>query len=120
MRYLLSFRAVYSQRDCYIFDDPLSAVDAHVGRHIFENVMMGLLKGRNVLLITNQLQYLPHASNIYVLNDGVIVESGKYLDLLNNGKQFASLMEKFGIIDDESDLNKKKSVSNWLEGLNQC
>lgn len=105
---------MYSQRDCYIFDDPLSAVDAHVGRHIFENVMMGLLKGRNILLITNQLQYLPHASNIYVLNEGVIVESGKYADLVNNGKQFASLMEKFGIIDDESDLNKKKSVSRLV------
>jgi ATP-binding cassette subfamily C (CFTR/MRP) protein 1 len=63
-------RAVYSQRDCYIFDDPLSAVDAHVGRHIFENVMLGMLKGRNVLLITNQLQYLPHATTIYVLSDG--------------------------------------------------
>ena len=30
------FRAVYSDADIYLMDDPLSAVDANVGRHLFE------------------------------------------------------------------------------------
>ena len=31
-------RAVYANKDLYLLDDPLSAVDAHVGKHIFEQV----------------------------------------------------------------------------------
>lgn len=49
-------RALYSQRDIYIFDDPLSAVDAHVGQHIFAKAISGFLKDKPVLFITNQLQ----------------------------------------------------------------
>ncbi|KAA6378290.1 MAG: hypothetical protein EZS28_026183, partial [Streblomastix strix] len=57
-------RAVYSDRDIYILDDPLSAVDAHVGRTLFEQCIDGRLKGKTRLLITNQLQYLDRADNI--------------------------------------------------------
>ncbi|ESP02032.1 hypothetical protein LOTGIDRAFT_111468, partial [Lottia gigantea] len=41
-------RAVYNDADVYLMDDPLSAVDSHVGKHIFENVMgaNGLLKDK--------------------------------------------------------------------------
>lgn len=41
-------RAVYQKADVYLLDDPLSAVDAHVGRHIFDHVISneGLLKGK--------------------------------------------------------------------------
>lgn len=37
-------RAIYSNRDIYLLDDPLSAVDTHVGKHIFENVIRYALK----------------------------------------------------------------------------
>lgn len=41
-------RAVYQNSDVYVLDDPLSAVDAHVGKHIFNKVLgpSGLLKGK--------------------------------------------------------------------------
>lgn len=41
-------RAVYCDSDIYLFDDPLSAVDAHVGKHIFENVIgpKGMLRNK--------------------------------------------------------------------------
>ena len=48
-------RALYSESDCYIFDDPLSAVDAHVGQHIFRHAILEMLKDKPVLFITNQL-----------------------------------------------------------------
>jgi ATP-binding cassette subfamily C (CFTR/MRP) protein 1 len=46
-------RAVYQACDCYLLDDPLSAVDAHVGKHIFDHVIgpHGLLQNK-VSLIT--------------------------------------------------------------------
>ena len=41
-------RAVYFNSDIYLLDDPLSAVDSHVGKHIFQNVVgkKGLLKNK--------------------------------------------------------------------------
>lgn len=49
-------RAVYSNKDIYLLDDPLSAVDAHVGKHIFEECIKKALKGKSILLVTHQLQ----------------------------------------------------------------
>ncbi|GCB76940.1 hypothetical protein scyTo_0017522, partial [Scyliorhinus torazame] len=49
-------RAVYSDQDIYLLDDPLSAVDAHVGKHIFEQCVKKILRGKTVILVTHQLQ----------------------------------------------------------------
>ena len=68
-------RAVYSGANFVIFDDPLSALDAHVGRQVFEEAIMKMLvqRGRTVLLVTHQLQYLPRAHNVIVMKDGQAV-----------------------------------------------
>lgn len=73
-------RAVYSGADIYLFDDPLSAVDSHVGKHIFDNVLgeNGILKGKTRLLVTHAIVYLPKIDDIYVMVDGEITESGSY------------------------------------------
>jgi ATP-binding cassette subfamily C (CFTR/MRP) protein 4 len=62
-------RAVYKDADIYLLDDPLSAVDAHVGRHLFDDCIKGFLRHKAVLLVTHQLQYLTHAHNILILNN---------------------------------------------------
>lgn len=49
-------RALYSNRDIYILDDPLSALDAHVGNHIFNNAIKKQLRGKTVIFVTHQLQ----------------------------------------------------------------
>ena len=49
-------RAYYSDRDIYLLDDPLSAVDAHVGKHIFTHCIRGALRGKTVLFVSHQLQ----------------------------------------------------------------
>ena len=49
-------RAYYSDRDIYLLDDPLSAVDAHVGKHIFNHCINGVLRGKTILFVTHQLQ----------------------------------------------------------------
>jgi len=38
------FRAVYKQADIYLLDDPLSAVDVRVGKHLFEKCILGTIK----------------------------------------------------------------------------
>lgn len=62
-------RAVYKKADIYLLDDPLSAVDAHVGRHLFDDCIIGFLRNKAVLLVTHQLQYLTQANNILILNN---------------------------------------------------
>jgi ATP-binding cassette, subfamily C (CFTR/MRP), member 1 len=73
-------RAVYSGADIYLLDDPLSAVDSHVGKHIFDNVFSenGMLRGKTRLLVTHAVVFLPKVDEIYVMVNGEITESGSY------------------------------------------
>ena len=81
-------RAMYSRAPIVILDDPFSAVDSHVGEHMFEHVAMGLRKaGRTVLLITNQLHFVPHADYIGVVKNGRIVEQGTFASLTDESRE---------------------------------
>ncbi len=74
-------RAIYSQRELYLLDDPLSAVDVHVGRHIFDHCLHpkhGLLKGRTVVMVTNSVTYLPQVDRVIVIQDGSVVATGDF------------------------------------------
>lgn len=51
-------RSIYRKADIYLLDDPLSAVDAHVGRHLFEACIKTFLKDKAVILVTHQIQHL--------------------------------------------------------------
>lgn len=87
-------RAVYSKADIYLLDDPLSAVDSHVGKHIFDNVIgpNGLLAGRTRLLVTHGISFLPQTDFIYVISNGEITESGLYSKLLEQKGAFADFI----------------------------
>ncbi|XP_056287089.1 ATP-binding cassette sub-family C member 4-like isoform X2 [Pseudoliparis swirei] len=87
-------RAVYQDADIYLLDDPLSAVDAEVGRHLFEKCICGLLKNKLRILVTHQLQYLKSADQIVVLKEGHMVAKGKYAELQRSGVDFTSLLKE--------------------------
>lgn len=76
-------RAMYSKSPIVILDDPFSAVDAHVGEHMFANVARAMANsGRTVLLVTNQLHFVPEADYCCVLKKGRIAEQGSVGQLL--------------------------------------
>jgi len=79
-------RAAYHDADIVLLDDPLSAVDAHVGRYLFENLIgnTGLLKNKTRVLVTHNLSYLHKVDRIMVMIDGEIVEQGTFNELKNN------------------------------------
>ena len=82
-------RAVYREADTYLLDDPLSAVDVHVGRHLFSKCIRGFLKKKAVILVTHQLQYLQEADEILVLKNGQVEERGDFQHLVQNGMDFS-------------------------------
>jgi ATP-binding cassette subfamily C (CFTR/MRP) protein 1 len=87
-------RAVYANSDVYFLDDPLSAVDSHVGKHIFEKVLgpEGLLKNKTRVLVTHGITYLPQTDKIIVLKDGEVSESGTYQELLDKKGAFSEFL----------------------------
>uniref|UniRef100_A0A672VF02 Multidrug resistance-associated protein 1 n=1 Tax=Strigops habroptila TaxID=2489341 RepID=A0A672VF02_STRHB len=90
-------RAVYCNADVCLFDDPLSAVDAHVGKHIFENVIgpKGILKNKTRVLVTHAINYLPQMDTILVMSDGEISEMGSYQELLKQDRAFAEFLRTY-------------------------
>ncbi|CAH8355413.1 unnamed protein product [Eruca vesicaria subsp. sativa] len=85
-------RAVYQEADVYLLDDVFSAVDAHTGSDIFKKCVRGALKGKTVLLVTHQVDFLHNVDCILVMRDGMIVQSGKYDELVSNGLDFGALV----------------------------
>lgn len=87
-------RAVYNDAQVYFLDDPLSAVDSHVGKHIFEHVIgpNGILKKKTRVLVTHGITYLPQVDNIIVLKSGEVSEMGTYKELLNKKGDFADFL----------------------------
>ncbi|XP_054848807.1 ATP-binding cassette sub-family C member 6 isoform X2 [Eublepharis macularius] len=102
-------RAVYRKAEIYLLDDPLSAVDAQVGQHIFEQVIgpNGLLKDKTRLLVTNAVHLLSQVDNIIVMANGQISETGSCQELVQRDGTFAEFLES---------LNTKKKEDQALPG----
>uniref|UniRef100_A0A8C2UHN5 ATP binding cassette subfamily C member 3 n=1 Tax=Coturnix japonica TaxID=93934 RepID=A0A8C2UHN5_COTJA len=92
-------RAVFSSSDIYLLDDPLSAVDSHVAKHIFDQVIGpdGVLKGKTRVLVTHGIGFLPQVDHIVVLADGKISEMGSYQELLKQNKAFAEFLRNYAL-----------------------
>ncbi|XP_053965144.1 probable multidrug resistance-associated protein lethal(2)03659 [Anastrepha ludens] len=85
-------RAVYRKADIYLLDDPLSAVDSHVGRHLFDQCVRGFLRRNIVILVTHQLQFLENADLIVIMDKGRISAVGTYDSMRSTGLDFANLL----------------------------
>ncbi|KAG0255134.1 hypothetical protein DFQ27_006425 [Actinomortierella ambigua] len=77
-------RAVYANADVYIFDDPLSAVDAHVDHHIFEEAINKLLADKTRILVTNGVHHLKDVDQVVVIKQGEIAQDGRYEELIQD------------------------------------
>jgi len=97
-------RAIYSGADIILMDDPLSAVDANVGSHIFSNAIMTLLRGKTVVLVTHQLHFLPQLDWLIVFKDGCIRELGTFAELMAaSGGELARVLEEVTQAPEEED-----------------
>uniref|UniRef100_A0A673LUX6 Canalicular multispecific organic anion transporter 1-like n=1 Tax=Sinocyclocheilus rhinocerous TaxID=307959 RepID=A0A673LUX6_9TELE len=107
-------RAVYSSADVYLLDDPLSAVDSHVGKHLFERVIgpKGLLKDKTRILVTHGISFLPYVDEIVVLVNGVVSEVGSYDGLRASKGAFSEFLETYA---QESDFEQIDMLPEGLE-----
>ncbi|XP_011505704.1 PREDICTED: multidrug resistance-associated protein 4-like [Ceratosolen solmsi marchali] len=104
-------RSVYRDADIYLLDDPLSAVDNHVGKSLFEDCINGYLKDKTRILVTHQIQYLKQADAIILLNNGQVefqgafqkfYENNRYRQLLSLNGESDKLMQEISCINDDA------------------
>ncbi|KAM6155929.1 ATP-binding cassette sub-family C member 6 [Rhynchocyon petersi] len=96
-------RAVYRKATVYLLDDPLAALDAHVGQQVFHQVIGpgGLLQATTRILVTHTFHVLPHVDQIMVLVDGAIAEMGSYQELLQRKGALVDLIGWARKLEDE-------------------
>lgn len=124
-------RAIYRQADLYLLDDPLSAVDTHVARHLYRKCITDYLAGKTRILVTHQLQFLKQADHIIVLDrvsvvsnafssnnisitlfnfllKGFVKMQGGYDELVKLNKGFIEMMDSFNHEAEEKEENLRK------------
>ena len=101
-------RALYSEPDIFLFDDPISALDANIGNKIMKECIVKSLKGKTRIVATHALQYLKYMDRIIYLNNGTIEWSGSYHELLDQ--------PFFDSLSNPSKLSSKKMSSDSGNG----
>lgn len=107
-------RAVYSSADLILLDDPLSAVDQAVGRHIFEECIKKHLKNKAVVMVTHQLQYLESVDLIMQLKDGQILRMGTYQELCMD-LDFKKMIEEHVATEEQEDNSTVLSINSLFD-----
>ncbi|KAL0061165.1 hypothetical protein AAF712_012035 [Marasmius tenuissimus] len=132
-------RAIYCNTDIQIFDvctlpsplrsllltscsRTLSALDAHVGKAVFRNVLLNAPAGKTRVLVTHALHFLPQVDYIYVVSDGRIVEEGSYADLMASGNEFSVFINEFGSKEEkkEEEEEEEKAVEKVVGGEDEA
>ena len=108
-------RALYSEADIYLFDDPISALDANVGKNIIHNCICDYLKGKTRLLVTHAIQYAHLADRIVYIKEGEIEWIGKsdemkkqsfYVSLMTSGKKSRSGNNEISFVVRDEDIDE--------------
>ena len=107
-------RAVYQQADVYLLDDPLAALDAHVGKAVFNDVLSntGILKNATRVLVTHNLSALKHVDRILVFREGKLEENGSFEELLHNKGPFSEFLKNHLTNPTEEDKETIKEISS--------
>jgi ATP-binding cassette, subfamily C (CFTR/MRP), member 1 len=113
-------RAIYFDADIILMDDPLSAVDAHVGRHIMDEAICGIMKDKCRILATHQLHVLNRCDRIIWMQEGRIQAIDTFNNLMHDSIDFQKLMattaqeeivEEKSRPEDEDEIEGEKKVA---------
>lgn len=118
-------RALYSDADIILLDDPLSAVDPDVAEDLFRNCITGAFKKKCVILTTHQIQFLKNLKNIILLKDNKIEVQGSYSELKQQGIDFDEILEGYNnqakddIFDEEEEAQEDPTQEEGLPPIDQ-
>ncbi|CAF2103986.1 unnamed protein product [Rotaria magnacalcarata] len=104
-------RALYRNADIYLLDDPLSAVDVKVAKHLFKRSIKSYLADKICILVTHQIQFLQDATKIIVLNNGEMVQYGTFTDLLTSSSSFARLLDDIHQFEQQNSIELHQQLS---------
>ena len=112
-------RACYAEADIYLLDDPISALDAHVGKHVFDEVIgpNGLLRDKTRVLVTHRISVLPNVDQIVVMKDGSISEFGTYRELLERKGNFADFLIQY--LENSNEVIEEEDMEVFQEIVNK-
>ncbi|KAK0469912.1 ABC transporter, partial [Desarmillaria tabescens] len=112
-------RAIYCDTDIQIFDDPLSALDAHVGKAVFQNVLREAAPGKTRILVTHALHFLPQVDYIFTIADGHIAERGTYDELMQKDGEFSKFYKEFGTGEEKEEREEEEEGEEGeaIEGI---
>ena len=102
-------RTVYANPDIYLFDDPISALDANIGKKIMNDLIINYLKGKTRIIVTHALQYLQYMDRVIYMKNGRIEWIGTYQEIVN--QDFFITMKKLSKLNEskkEEEEKKKK------------
>ena len=99
-------RAVYANPDIYLFDDPISALDANIGKKIMNDLIINYLKGKTRIIVTHALQYLQYMDRIIYMKNGKIEWDGTYQEILE--QEFFTTMKKLSKINETKNKDKQE------------
>ncbi|KAG0293961.1 hypothetical protein BGZ96_002011 [Linnemannia gamsii] len=105
-------RAMYSRAQYLLFDDCLSAVDAHTARHLFENCLKGpLMNGRTRILVTHHVRLcLRDATYVVLLKDGSLLLTGSPVKLIRSGL-LSEILERNGLMEEDQDVSSSSTLA---------
>ncbi|KAG5868529.1 hypothetical protein JTB14_032276 [Gonioctena quinquepunctata] len=111
-----TIRGPFTSKQTFIFDDPLSAVDTHVGKELFEQCITGYLSNKTVVLVTHQIQYLQRVDHILYLEDG-IPTTGTFRELQASGLDFTKMLGEAASEEEkkeETEISRQMSIRSTV------
>ncbi|KAI4498656.1 hypothetical protein M0802_006362 [Mischocyttarus mexicanus] len=112
-------RAVYADKDIYLLDDVLATLDTKIAAHVFQHVILGLLKNKTRILCTHQTQYLIHADIVIEMLNGKIIKMGKPGDVIPDVEDYLLSNESIGVDFNNKSNNILSNESNQLGNLEE-
>ena len=112
-------RAIYNDSEIYIFDDPLSALDAYVGMNLFNEVFNNYLKEKTVIISTHALQYVSFFDKVFYMHQGAIKFKGGPKEIEKEQFYLDFKNIESNKLNEENDLNKKKEKEEVKKNLEE-
>ncbi len=97
------------------YQDPLSALDAHVGKEVFNKVLQDSSLGQTRILVTHALHFLPQVDYIYTIADGRIAEQGTYAELMQKEGEFCKFFTEFGSKEEQHEEEEIEAEADAIE-----